>query len=351
MKKVALLGVGMVSDTYAEVLNKLQSRVQLAGVLGSKPESGKNFLVKHTDKFTNNVSIYENIEQIIQEKTVDFAIIATSPNNHLESFRKLAEAGIPILIEKPVGRSLSEIREIEKVKKSTNIKCGVVLQHRVRASVTALRERINHEEFGFLNLIEIYVPWWRDQTYYQEKDRGTYKRDGGGVLISQAIHTLDIACSFAGTVESVISQFSTMNFHQMEAEDTVTAGIKFTSGTIGNLFVSTACYPGRTEEIIFHFDSASVRLQSNLLEINYRDGKKENVGSSVNTGAGANPMDFTSDWHHEVVSVFIDYLDDKSEPIANLTTAIKMHELITALTISAREDRRVLISEVGENHD
>ena len=338
----------MVSDTYADVFNKLQDRVQLAGVLGSKPESGNIFLAKHANKFPNNVSAYENIDQILEAKSIDFVIIATSPNNHLESFKKISEANIPILIEKPVGRSLVEVLKIESLKNSTKIKCGVVLQHRVRASVKALQERICQEEFGFLNLIEIYVPWWRDQSYYQEKGRGTFERDGGGVLISQAIHTLDIACSFAGPIESVISQFSTMNFHHMEAEDTVTAGIKFESGTIGNLFVSTACYPGRTEEIILHYDTASIRLQSNLLEINYKDGRQKNIGVSVNTGAGANPMDFTSDWHQEVVSVFIDHLDDLTEPVADLTAAIKMHELINALTISAREEKRILISEIGE---
>ena len=104
---------------------------------------------------------------------------------------------------------------------------GIVLQHRFRAVAERLADRLASGALGTIAAVHIAVPWWRPQGYYDEPGRGTYARDGGGVLISQAIHTLDLALSLAGPVDEVVAVAGTTALHRMEAEDFVAAGIRF----------------------------------------------------------------------------------------------------------------------------
>jgi predicted dehydrogenase len=110
---------------------------------------------------------------------------------------------------------------------------------------------------GALGYAEIAVPWWREQSYYDEPGRGTYARDGGGVLISQAIHTIDLALSLTGPVAEVQAMTATTRFHAMEAEDVAVAGLRFANGAVGSLTASTASFPGGAEWIRLHFERAS----------------------------------------------------------------------------------------------
>ena len=142
---------------------------------------------------------------------------------------------------------------------------------------------------GELLAVEINVPWWRPQSYYDAPSRGSYARDGGGVLISQAIHTLDLAISLAGPVAEVSAMMSTTGFHEMESEDFVTAGLRFENGAVGQLFASTASFPGRGETITFHHRAGSAHLDAGTVRIERQDGTSDIIGTLASSGAGPIP--------------------------------------------------------------
>ncbi len=338
--RVALIGVGMVSATYADALASLQDRIVLTGALGRRQRSAAKFLAKHRQSVGSQARPYGSVREIADDPEVDFVLLTTPPDARLEIVETLAAAGKHILMEKPVERTLEAATEICAICDAHGVTLGIMLQHRIRPSATKLAELVADGAFGALRMAEISVPWWRNQSYYDEPGRGSYARDGGGVLISQAIHTLDLALQFTGPVETVAAMTATTGFHRMESEDFVVAGLRFADGVPGSLLASTASYPGRTEEVILHYDKGSVRLQSNLLEIDWQDGRHESVGKAAASGSGADPMAFTSDWHRMMIEDFDDALREGREPKAPGRSVLPVHALIEAIEASGRSGRQ-----------
>lgn len=336
---VALVGVGMVSGTYADAIANLEN-VRLTGALGRSRDSASAFLSKHRDRIGKDARAYASIEEVAGDPAVDFVFLATPPNARRDLVSALARAGKPILMEKPVERTRAAAAALCAICEDAEVPLGIMLQHRVRPSALALQEKID-ASFGPLRAVEITVPWWRDQAYYDEPGRGTYERDGGGVMISQAIHTLDLALQFTGPVRQVTAMTSTSGFHRMEAEDFVAAGLNFTCGASGSFFATTASFPGRSEEIYLHYQNVSARLQAGRLQLHWQNGDSESIGATGSTGAGADPMAFTSDWHGAMIADFASALREGRPPIAPARSALPVHALIEAIETSAREGRPV----------
>lgn len=333
----------MVSATYVDAIAKSDGRFTLASVAANRPDSAANFIAKH-----GLDAKAETAATMVDDPSLDFIMLVTPPNARLEIIKACAAAGKPVLMEKPVERNLQAATELVDLCEAANVPLGIMFQHRARPSAQAMRRLLERRETGPLHAVEISVPWWREQAYYDEPGRGTYARDGGGVLISQAIHTLDLALQFTGLPATVQAMTATTGFHAMEAEDFVSAGIKFDNGAVGHVFASTASHPGRAEEIILHYAKVTVRLQSNQLEITDQEtGYTDTVGASTTTGAGADPMAFTSDWHRFMMENFADHLEKGAALHAPGRSALDVHRLIAAIEQSGREGQVVNLSEVA----
>jgi predicted dehydrogenase len=337
--KVALIGLGMVSRTYADAIRN-SGAVELAGVCARSEASRERFLSVNADLGARAMTV----DEIAADPGVGFAILTTPPNARAEIVGKLAAAGKPILMEKPVERTLGGATRLVELCESKGVPLGIVLQHRARPVVAELRRVMG--DLGPLMAAEVSVPWWRPQTYYDEPGRGTYARDGGGVLISQAIHTLDLMLSLTGPVVSVNAMVATTGFHRMEAEDFVCAGLRFASGAVGQLFATTASFPGRGETITLHFRRGSVRLEAGVLRIDRQDGTSETIGQAASTGAGSDPMAFTSDWHRAVIEDFAEAVATGRPPLVPGREALEVHRLIAALERSGERGGDVLLDEV-----
>jgi predicted dehydrogenase len=337
--RVALIGLGMVSRTYADAIRN-SGAVELAGVCARSEASRERFLAAHADLG----AVAMTVEEIAADPGIGFAILTTPPNARAETVGKLAAAGKPILMEKPVERTLAGATRLVELCEGRGVPLGIVLQHRARPVVAELRRVMG--DLGPLVAAEVSVPWWRPQAYYDEPGRGTYARDGGGVLISQAIHTLDLMLSLTGPVVSVNAMVATTGFHRMEAEDFVCAGLRFANGAVGQLFATTASFPGRGETITLHFRRGSVRLEAGVLRIDRQDGTSETIGQALSSGAGADPMAFTSDWHRAVIEDFADAVATGRPPLVPGREALEVHRLIAALERSGERGGDVLTDEV-----
>ena len=330
-----LIGLGMVTATHLPALAELKDRVHLRGVLGRSAERTEAFLERAAG-FAMAPHSYRDIAEVTADRDLDFAIIATPPNARLEFVRPLSEAGIHILMEKPVERTSEAAAEIVEMCEGRGVTLGIIFQQRMRAAAQRLRKMILNGDLGEIGVAEIAVPWWRDQAYYDEPGRGSYDRDGGGVLISQAIHTLDMALSLTGPVRQVQAMARKTSFHQMEAEDFVAAGLDFDSGAVGSLVASTASYPGGPESITLHGTLGSAQLVASKLTVTMRSGETEAYGEDGGTGGGADPMAFTHAWHQDIIADFATAATEGRPPLISGREALRVHALVDALVESSR---------------
>ncbi|MGC6453705.1 MAG: Gfo/Idh/MocA family protein [Candidatus Puniceispirillaceae bacterium] len=338
--RAALIGLGMVAGTYGDAIRNSGS-VSLASVYARNRAAREAFLADWPDL---GATAAESIEQIAGDPQVDFVILATPPNARAEIVEMMIAAGKPVLMEKPVERSLAAATELVERCEAAGLPLGIMLQHRARPAATQLAGLA--ADLGALLAVEINVPWWRPQSYYDAPGRGSFARDGGGVMISQAIHTLDLAISIAGPVAEVAAMSATTGFHDMEAEDFVSAGLRFENGAIGQLFASTASFPGRGETITFHHRAGSAHLEAGTVRVDRQDGTSRMIGQAAKSGAGANPMDFTSDWHRFVIEDFAAALAEGRAPLVPGRAALDVHRLIAALEISARTGMRASLKDL-----
>ena len=330
-----LIGLGMVADTHLRALADLKDRVHLQGVFARDATAREIFGQSVQEQCGHAPARCESIAAVVQSKP-DFVIIATPPNARRDIVDAVSAAGVHILMEKPVERDGARAEEIVSLCESRDVSLGIVFQHRVRGASIELRRQIDSGALGALRVVEASVPWWREQSYYDEPGRGTHERDGGGVLISQAIHTLDLMLSMTGPVTVVQAMARKTAFHEMESEDFVSAGLEFANGAVGSLTASTASYPGGAESLTLHFDEASAVLQSGKLSVAWRDGRREDFGADAATGGGADPMAFTHDWHTGIVRDFVEALNEQRPPLVTGREALAVHRLIDALIKSSR---------------
>lgn len=282
-----------------------------------------------------------DLSAVAADPSIPMAIVATPPSVRKEVIEELAKAGTHILLEKPVGRTLAEALEVVEICERAGVTLGVVFQHRSRAPAIAAACHVASGALGSLGLVEIAVPLWRDQSYYDESGRGTYARDGGGVMMTNAIHSIDLALSLTGPVASVQAMTATTPLHRMEAEDFAVAGLRFSCGAVGSFLASTAVYPHRTEVIRLHFENGSLRIDKNALEVSWRDGRSK-VEAKAGAAGDDRPLSGGKhEGHRSVIEDFVDTLRLGRKPMVTGREALISHQLIEAIETSSRTGRPV----------
>src|SRR6185295_17296272 len=168
------------------------------------------------------------------------------------------------------------------------------------------------------------------QSYYDQPGRGTKARDGGGVLLTQGIHTLDLFLSFTGEPAEVKSFVTTTPVHKMETEDLVAAAVRFKSGAIGTLHATTTAYPGFPERIELIGTKGTALMKGPSLKVEFADGKKVEV-KAEGGGTGADPMAFPNDWHRALLKDFLEAIAQNRPPRITGQEALRVHRFIDRL--------------------
>jgi predicted dehydrogenase len=320
--RVAIVGLGMAVTPHAKSLLDLQDRVEVAWAFS--PSAARRAAFKEKFPFPQ----CDRLETILEDKSVGAVLILTPPNTHLDLVERFAAAGKHILLEKPLEVSTEKAERL--VKAASKVKLAVVLQHRFRPAVKKLRELL--PSLGTLVSASAMIGNWRPQSYYDQPGRGTRARDGGGVLLTQGIHTLDVFLSLAGEPAEVKSFFSTTPVHRMETEDLVAAAVRFRSGALGVVHATTTAYPGFPERIELIGTQGTAVLEGTSLQVNLHG--KDAMEFSTPAGAGgtgADPMAFPHDWHRGVLTDFLDSVEKNREPRVSGAEALKVHRFIDAL--------------------
>lgn len=344
-QKIAMIGTGMVAAAHLQSITDLSYKIQLTGVMARRLDSAESFAAKAGQACDNNVVAYSALSDITNDSQISWVLVITPPNARMDIVSELAASGKSILLEKPVERDLERAEQVVSLCEQANVSLGIVFQHRMREASIKLASLVSGNTLGELVVAEVRVPWWREQSYYDEPGRGTYERDGGGVLISQAIHTLDLMLSLTGPVTEVAAMAHTTSLHDMESEDYVSASMKFSCGAVGSLMASTAHYPGDAESITLHFSKCVAHLQSGVLTLNWRDGREEQFGDVCTTGGGADPMAFTHTWHRSIIEDFSNAMDAGTKPCVSGREALRVHALIDALVASSEKRQTVSVKQ------
>ena len=339
---VALIGAGMIARTHVDALSAARDLVRLVAVVSRRPERA-TYLAAH---YAGAAPVFTaDLAEVAADPSIQMAIVATPPNVRHEVIEMLARAGKHILLEKPVARTTEDAVKVVEICEKAGVALGILFQHRARASSKAAVQYVTGGMLGNPGLVEISVPLWRDQSYYDELDRGTYLRDGGGVLITQAIHTIDLALSLTGPVTSVQAMTATTPLHHMESEDFAVAGLRFASGAVGSLEASTATFPHGNESITLHFERGSLRITKDTLEVNWRDGRREIVATEQCDPQASPLSGGNTAWHQAIIEDFADAIRQGRPPMVTGRVALESHRLIEAIEASSRTGHRIALGQ------
>jgi predicted dehydrogenase len=332
--RIALIGLGMAVDPHARSLLELEDRVEVTYAFS--PTEGRRRAFAERFPFPT----CESLETILADRSVDAVLILTPPNTHLDIVRRVAAAGKHVLLEKPIEITTARSEALVEACRAAGVKLGMVLQHRFRPAARRLARLIRDGELGELAGASASMRLWRPQSYYDEPGRGTLARDGGGVLLTQGIHTLDLYLSLAGPVAEVFAFAATTSLHRMETEDLVCGSIRFANGALGTVEATTAAYPGAPERIELIGAKGTARLEGTGLELSFLDGREVRMESEATAGGtGASPMDFPHAWHRDLILDFLDAIETGDDPMVTGQAALNVHRFIDALLESGRTGR------------
>lgn len=303
----AIVGTGMISRFHARAI---------ADVRGAKLVACCDMAAGRAEQFGKEVgcTAYDDIKKMLADPQVDIVTIATPSGAHMEPAVEAAQAGKHVIVEKPLEITLKRCDKIIDACEKAGVKLATIFPSRFHDSSVQMRKAIDQGRFGRLTLGDAYVKWYRTQEYYDSGAwRGTWKLDGGGALMNQAVHTVDLLIWLMGPVEEIQAQTATLAHKRIEVEDVATATLKFKSGALGVIEATTAAYPGYLKRIELHGSEGTAVLEEEDLKTWDFAEKKPGDASilkamqtSKSTGGGA--ADPAAIGHHGHTLQFRDFV-------------------------------------------
>ncbi|MHC4476276.1 MAG: Gfo/Idh/MocA family protein [Planctomycetota bacterium] len=255
--RTGIIGCGKVTDLHAAALASLEES-DFRAVYSRTQEKADSY----ADKY--NVKGYSNLEQMIGNEKLDMVTVCIPHPLHAGPAIQAAKLGVHILVEKPLASSLDHCDAMLEAAKLAGVKVGTVCQRRFYAPCQRIRKAIDEGKIGKPILGTVYMLGWRDKKYYESDAwRGTWDGEGGGVLVNQAPHQIDLLQWYMGPVDELFGYWENLNHPYIEAEDTALAVIRFKNGGMGNIIVSNSQNPALFGKVMIHGDNgASVGVQT-----------------------------------------------------------------------------------------
>jgi predicted dehydrogenase len=255
--KVGIVGLGKVARLHADALKEI-SNASFEAAFSRSHEKAEVFAAEY------GARPFDNITAMITVSELDLVIICTPHPNHVEPTVEALEAGAHVLVEKPLASSLQDCDTMIAAAHRTGLKLGVISQRRWYPPTLRVKNAMDQGKIGKPVLATINMLGWRDEAYYaSDKWRGTWDMEGGGVMVNQAPHQLDLFCWLMGEIDEVYGHWDNLNHPYIEVEDTALAIVKFKNGAIGNIVLSNSQKPGIFGKIQVHGENgASVGVQT-----------------------------------------------------------------------------------------
>ena len=298
--KFGIIGTGAIATMHAEALRDAKN-AELTAVFDQVTERAKAFAEKY------NVRAIDNFEEFLNDKNVEAVTIATPTGVHGKVAVPAALAGKHLLCEKPLDTTVEKVDEIIAACDKTGVLMMSVFQSRFVKNVGLINQAIDAGRFGRIVLVSCQCKWFRTQEYYDSATwRGTWALDGGGALMNQSIHTIDLLQYLNGDVEEVSAATATLSHTGIEVEDNAVAILKYKNGALGTIEGSTSCQPGFPRRIEVSGSKGSVVLEDNkIIRWQFVDEEagdeaiRQNggIGEVISGGGAGDPMAISSNGH------------------------------------------------------
>jgi UDP-N-acetyl-2-amino-2-deoxyglucuronate dehydrogenase len=329
-----VIGAGNISATHVRALAGIAG-VTLAGVYGPRLERAQAVADIGGGRG------YDSLERMFAAESPDMVIVGTPSGLHGEHAAAAVRHGIHVLVEKPLEITVARVDALIAHASERGVTLGVVFQDRVKPGVRALKAAVDAEAFGRVALIRAQVPWWRPPEYYRDSQwRGTWALDGGGALMNQGIHTVDLLLWLCGPVTRVSGKAVT-RCHDIEVEDTAVAILEFASGAIGTLEATTCAYPGRPRRIEISGAAGTAILDGDRFAPDAQpaaDAPPQNVASPVVSDVSP---------HRDVIADFIEACRRRRPPVCGGLDGRRSVQLIEAIYASSRLGRPIDVDDAS----
>jgi UDP-N-acetyl-2-amino-2-deoxyglucuronate dehydrogenase len=334
--KIGIIGTGSIVGKHAQAIAEIDG-AELVALYNPKPESA----AKAKAQF--GLPVFTDLNEFLNVPDLEIVCVCTPSGMHLEPGLAAAKAGKHLMIEKPIEINLQRTDELIAACADSGVKLAVIFQNRFTEDYQKLKKAITDGVFGRLLMGNAYVNWFRDSAYYSTSNwKGTLEADGGGALINQGIHTIDLLLDLMGDVKSVFGQVQT-TLYPIEGEDLGAAVVNFKNGALGNITSATALYPGYPERIeIFGTEGSAILEAGKLIQWNVK-GSSETIKPSENAaGSGASdPSAIGHQLHLEQWRLFVKAIKEDLNPVVDGKTARKSVELIRAIYFSSKEGKLI----------
>lgn len=338
--KIGIVGAGMIADFHARAIESLPN-VRLIGFCDIIEGKAKIMAKKYKVKTWNTIS------SMLQSDEVEIVMIATPSGAHMESVIEAAKYGKHVLCEKPLEIKLDRIDNMIEAHKKSGTYLGGIFNLRYNETTQTIKKAVDAKRLGVITYAAVYVPWWRTDIYY-EGWHGTWSLDGGGALMNQSIHMVDLLQYLMGPVERLGAFSSRQGHPQIETEDTAVSILQFKNKALGVIYGSTASYPGQFRRLEITGTSGTIVLVENSLqvwqfkEMNEDDDKIiQNYSKIEGKGAVADPAAISFVNHARNISAFINAIEEGKKFEIDGTEARKAVALI--LDIYECADKRIIV--------
>src|SRR5215469_3121963 len=311
--KIGLIGGGNITETHARAVKAIPG-LEIAAIQGTNAAKVTELSRQYGGK------AYQDFESFLGQQPMDLVIIGSPSGLHATQGIAAAHRGLHVLTEKPIDVSLERTDQLIAAADRTGVKLGVIFQDRVKPAICQLKQWLQVGILGKPLLVDARVKWYRAPEYYaNSRWRGTFALDGGGAVINQAIHTLDLMLWLFGDVSRVQGHKATM-LHAIEAEDTATALFEFANGMIGVFHATTAAYPGYPRRLEITGTEGTVILEHDrIVSVDLRKVPEEwnlnDAGDSNQSACSAAVTDFRG--HRAVIEDFVEAIKQNRPPICD----------------------------------
>ncbi|MBL7154256.1 MAG: Gfo/Idh/MocA family oxidoreductase [Phycisphaerae bacterium] len=338
-----VVGSGLIADFHARAIGDLDN-AKFVGCCDKIPERAAALAEKYDAK------AFETYQDMVASDDIDVVTIATPSGFHLEPAVAAAEAGKHVVCEKPVEITLERIDAMIAAHEKAGTRLGGIFPYRFNDSQKVLREAINSGRFGTISYAGIYVPWWRTDEYYKDSWHGTWKLDGGGAMMNQSIHMVDMLCDVMPPIESLRAYTGAIG-HDIETEDTAVAAVKYTNGALGVIYGTTASWPGQFRRFeIMGTKGTVIQVEDSFTVWQFADEKAQDeeirakFGGITGGGGVSDPAAITHDNHTKNFKAFLEAVETGEDFWIDGAEARKAVEVILAIYQSAKERKPIKLN-------
>jgi UDP-N-acetyl-2-amino-2-deoxyglucuronate dehydrogenase len=337
--RFAIIGAGVIGRTHAACIRELAPGATLSLVADEVPGRARDLAAAYGAEAATSAAA------VFSRDDIDAVAICTPSGRHAELAVAALDAGKHVIVEKPVDVTLRAARRMADAEARAAATVTVVSQHRFDASSQLVHRAIQEGRLGRLTSGVASVAWWRNQDYYDSGDwRGSWALDGGGALMNQGIHTVDLLVWMLGEPVEVSARTACLAHQRIEVEDIAVAVIRFASGALGVLHATTAAYPGLTARIQVHGDRGSAVIDGDRLTYFHAAGL--NLAADLLPGADPAPTAGSdpgalSDAHLHQYRDFVEAIEQGRRPAVTVDDAIRALAVVTAVYESARTGESV----------